>query len=326
MTTKQRFFIVAILSIFVSCVSEDTDSKEYNVVHGWPRLPENFLLGQVGGVDVDSHNHVFVFHRSDQVWRDEIPTDPINARTILSIDGKTGELVSAWGDTMFLIPHGLSVDSQDNIWVTDVGYHQVFKFSHEGELLLTFGEKGVPGLDGEHFDGPTDVAITPGGEFYVSDGYGNGRIAKFSAEGEFLFDWGTKGSEQGEFDLPHGIDLDPNGFVYVADRSNSRIQVFNGEGSFVAEWKSAELGRPWGLTVGEDNFVYVVDGGDFEASESPRSRVLKLDLDGNIIAAWGSYGKYDGQFVWAHDVGVGRDGGVYVGDVYYGMRIQKFEK
>ncbi len=220
--------------IVAQSFSSTTVSDSYHVVHGWPQLPEGFALGQVSGVGVDSHNHVFVFHRGD--------------RPILSFDDGTGKIIASWGDGMFAFPHGLTVDRQDNVWVTDTEHHQVFKFTHNGELLMTVGAKDVPGLDGNHFNGPTDVAVTPSGEFYVSDGYGNSRVAKFSNKGEFLFEWGGKGTQTGEFDLPHGIALDAQGRVYVADRSNARIQVFDGNGKFLAQWKSAELGRPWAHT------------------------------------------------------------------------------
>ena len=118
------------------------------------------------------------------------------------------------------------------------------------------------GLDGRHFNKPTDVAVAPDGSFYVSDGYGNSRVAKFSAKGEFLFDWGHKGDQPGEFDIPHGIARDGEGRIYVADRTNSRIQVFKGDGTFLYQWKSPELGRPWALSFGPDGRLYVVDGGD----------------------------------------------------------------
>ena len=282
----------------------------YQVVHGWPQLPEGFALGQVSGVDVDSHNHVFVFHRGDM--------------PVMCFEGSTGKIVASWGDGMFGRAHGLKVDDQDNVWMTDIGHHQVFKFSHEGKLLMTVGAKDVPGLDGNHFNQPTDVAVTSSGEFYVSDGYGNSRVAKFSRDGKFLFDWGRKGDKPGEFDLPHGIALDSQGRVYVADRSNSRIQVFDGNGKFLQHWKSTELGRPWGLRVGADGYLYVVDGGDMNPKPPDRGRVLKLDLQGIILEKWGSFGSCDGQFYWAHAVGVAKNGDVYVTDVHVGMRVQKF--
>jgi peptidylamidoglycolate lyase len=282
----------------------------YEVVHGWPQLPDGFALGQVSGVGVDSHNRIWVFHRGD--------------RPIMGFDGATGKLVASWGDGMFATAHGLTVDSKDNIWVTDVGHHQVYKFTNSGELLMVVGAKDVPGLDGRHFNQPTDVAVTPTGDFYVSDGYGNSRVAKFSADGEFLLDWGTHGDKPGQFDLPHGIALDPQGRVYVADRSNARIQVFDGDGKFLHQWKSEALGRPWGLTVAPDGYLYVVDGGDMNPKPPDRGRVLKLDLQGNILEKWGSFGSYDGQFYWAHDVAVAKNGDVYVTDVHLGMRVQKF--
>jgi peptidylamidoglycolate lyase len=118
---------------------------------------------------------------------------PISSPVILCFDGRTGALVASWGANRFLLPRGLRVDQDDNIWVTDIGLQQVLKFNHDGKLLMAVGEKGVAGLDGKHFNKPTDVAVAPDGSFYVSDGYGNSRVGEFSAKGEFIFDWGHKG-------------------------------------------------------------------------------------------------------------------------------------
>ncbi len=287
------------------------DMRSYQVVHGWPQLPEGFALGEVSGVSVDSHNHVFVFHRGD--------------RPILCFDGDSGEIVMSWGDGLFESAHGLDVDDQYNVWVTDVQRHQVFKFSHEGKLLMTLGEKGVPAWDETHFNQPTDVAVASSGYVYVSDGYGNHRIVKFSGDGKFLLEWGKEGDQPGEFGLPHGITVDTKGRVYVADRSNARIQVFDSDGSFLHQWKSTELGRPWGLEAGSDDYLYVADGGDPSPKLHDRDRGLKLDFRGNILAKWGSFGSYDGQFYWAHDIAVAENGDVYVTDVNHGMRVQKFK-
>ena len=144
------------------------------------------------------------------------------------------------------------------------------------------------------------------------------------ADGKFLFDWGTKGTAPGEFDLPHGIAMDARGRLYVADRANGRVQVFDPNGKFLDQWKSPELGRPWGMTVDADGFLYLIDGGDLNPKPPDRGRVLKMTLEGEILEEWGSFGSYDGQFYWAHDVGVGKDGAVYVVDVHLGMRVQKF--
>lgn len=289
-------------------------ASPYRVVHGWPQLPEGFTFGEVAGVGVDSHNHVFVFHRG-------------GVHPIMCFDGAMGRLLGSWGDKMFGTPHGLTVDGQDNVWVTDIKRHVVYKFSNEGNLLMTVGAKDVPGEDANHFYSPTDVAVAPNGEFYVADGYGNSRVAKFSSEGKFLLAWGKKGEEPGEFRIPHGISLDTQGRVYVADRGNSRVQIFDSGGRFLGQWKNAELGRPWDITIAADGYAYVVDGGQSDLSKPPdRGRVLKLDLQGRLLESWGRMGKYDGEFCWAHQVAVAKNGDVYVVDVGYGMRVQKFTR
>ncbi len=299
------------------------DPSNYRVQHEWPLLPNGYVLGQATGVGVDSHDHVFVFHRAGREWSDPFPATPIADPTIMVWDATTGELLARWGENRFIMPHGLSVDTEDNIWVTDVGLHQVLKFSHEGKLLLTVGEAGVIGSDETHFNLPTDVAVLPDGGFFVSDGYGNTRVVRFSASGEFRFDWGSKGTGPGEFDLPHGIDVDRQGRVYVADRGNARVQVFDQTGKYIAEWKSSELGRPYSIAVGNDDTAFVVDGGDQPDSLPDRSRAFQVDLNGQITTTFGRFGNYDGQFILAHDVAVGRDGAVYVVDAW-GRRVQKF--
>ena len=301
---------LALLVWLSPSVQATNESGSYQVVHGWPRLPDGFALGEVSGVGVDSHNHIFVFHRGD--------------RPVLCFDEETGDILASWGDGMFESAHGLAIDHQDNVWVTDNTTHQVFKFSHDGELLMTLGAKGVPGLDGNHFNKPTDVAVAADGEIFVSDGYGNSRISKFSSKGKFLLDWGHKGDASGEFHTPHGITLDSEGRVYVADRTNARIQVFDENGNFLHQFKSDQLGRPWGLEVGRDGYLYVVDGGDYRPQPPDRGRLLKLNTSGKILQTWSSFGSYDGQLYWGHDVAVSGKGNVYVTDVHLGMRVQKF--
>lgn len=298
-------------------------SDGYRVVHGWPKLPEGRILGQATGVGVDSHDHVFVFHRADREWSDTMPPAPIALPTVEIFDGATGEHLGRWGAGMFSMPHGLAVDGEDNIWLTDVGSHQVFKCAHDGRLLMTLGTKGVPGDDSAHFNLPTDVAVLPNGNFYVSDGYGNARVAEFSPNGGFLGEWGTKGSGPGQFNLPHGIAVDRDGNIYVADRSNARLEIFRPDRTFREEWKGDALGRPYGVSVGADSRVYVVDGGDQPASPPDRSKAHRLSPLGEIESTFGSFGNYDGQFVLGHDIAVGPDGAVYVVDAW-GKRVQKF--
>jgi peptidylamidoglycolate lyase len=218
------------------------------------------------------------------------------------------------------------VDDRDNIWVTDVDLHQVFKFSHDGTLRMSLGVAGTPGWDHQHFNKPTDVALAHDGSFYVSDGYGNRRIAKFSHEGRFLLEWGRAGDKPGEFNEVHNVVIDREGRVYVTDRINRRIQVFTGDGKFIYEWESEALGCPWALAYGADDFLYMVDGGDLSGCLPGRGRISRLGLDGNILEQWSSFGNYDGQLFWGHDIAVGKSGDVYVGEVNHGMRVQKFSR
>lgn len=321
----RRFFLpfASFVFLWAAWSGGAAETEPYSVVHGWPALPAGMVLGQVSGVAVDSHNHVFIFHRAELSWSTD-RSHPIASPTVLSFDGATGKLLSSWGENRFLEPHGLRVDASDNVWLTDRVLQQVFKFSHDGKLLLTIGTERVAGADATHFDKPTDVAFAADGSVYVSDGYGNNRVAKFSPDGKFLAEWGKKGTGPGEFDLPHGIAVDSSGRVYVADRGNSRIQVFDPSGKFLKVFKSDDLGRPWALTIGPDNLLYVVDGGDLKPNPPDRARILKLDLEGKILARWSRFGNYDGQIYWGHDVAVGKDMAVYVGDVFHGMRVQKF--
>ncbi|HEX2676937.1 MAG TPA: hypothetical protein VHM19_09865, partial [Polyangiales bacterium] len=150
-------------------------THSYAVVHGWPELSEGFVLGQVSGVAIDSHRHVFVFHRADHPWLDAPGTTVITAPTLLRLSADTGRIEASLGAGMFVVPHGLRIDAHDHLWVTDVGLHQVFELDHDGTVLRSFGTAGVPGADATHFDQPTDVAVAPDGGFYVSDGYGNSR-------------------------------------------------------------------------------------------------------------------------------------------------------
>jgi peptidylamidoglycolate lyase len=305
--------------------SEAKSSSTYQVVHGWPVLPSGESLGAVAGVGVNSHDNVFVFHRAGREWPASGVLDlkPIDGSTIAVFDGRSGVLLAQWGAKTFAMPHGLTVDREDNVWLTDVALQQVFKYSPDGKLLLTLGKRGVAGNDHTHFNRPTDVAAAPDGSFYVSDGYRNTRVLKFAADGKFLLQWGTKGNKPGQFDLPHGIALDAAGRVYVADRSNARVQVFEAEGRFVSEWKGAALGRPYDIAIGSGGNAFVADGGDQSPASPSRSGIAVVSPEGKVLERFGGFGTDEGQFSMAHDIAVAKDGSVYVGDTS-AKRVQKF--
>lgn len=320
---KLNFLLALIVfcSLSILAFSEDP-IVHYQVIHGWPQLPENSILDEVSAVAVDSENNIFVLQRGGRKWPDNDILDKslIEVPTIYIFDGSKGTLFKKWGEKLFALPHSITIDSNDNVWVADVALHQVFKFSHDGKLLLTLGEAGVPGDDTSHFNRPSDVAIAADGSFYVSDGYGNSRVLKFSAEGKFLFEWGKKGKAAGEFDLPHGIALDASGHVYVVDRQNARIQVFNDKGKYITEWKGSFI-MPQDIKIGEDGTAFIVDPGNDQPPD--RSGLLIVNKDGSLIERVGRYGNYDGQFLDPHWVALGKNGEVYVAD-FTGKRVQKF--
>lgn len=301
--------------------------EAYHLVPNWPRLPDGIVMGQVAGIGVDSSGDIFVFHRAERVWEgEELTLDLIPSPTMFVLNDEMGELIEWWGADMFVMPHGLTVDHEDNLWLTDVGLHQVFKFDRAGKLLMTLGERGVAGEDAQHFNMPTDVAVAPDGSFYVSDGYGNSRVIKFSSDGHHMISWGSKGTAPGQFDVPHNIALDSQGRVYIADRGNARLQIFDEGGQFIAEWKNKSLGRPWAVRISSTGNVFIIDGGDQSEFWPDRARILKLDSEGQILASFGSYGDAPGQFIWPHTIALDPDEELYIGEVSTGMRIQKFIK
>lgn len=332
---KRVWFFIAFLSPILLVVtvwvvkkiqaSPPASGEIYRVVRDWPQLPAGIILGQVSGVDVDSQGRVFVFHRADRIWTgQDFGLDMIQSSTVLILDGNTGQLLESRGADMFVLPHGLTIDNQDNLWLTDVGLHQVFKFDPSGNLLMTLGERGIKGEDEFHFNQPTDVAVAEDGSFYVSDGYGNSRVIKFSPDGKFVMSWGSAGDAPGQFNTPHSIALDSAGNVYVADRGNARLQSFTPSGIFIKEWKGEEFGRPWAVRFDTNGNMYVVDGGDQLNFLPDRARILKFDPNGNLLASFGSQGTKPGQFIWLHTIALGENGELYIGEVSTGMRIQKF--
>ena len=215
----------------------------YEEVKEWPRLPAGVQLGECAGVAVDVNGHVFVFHRPGRGF-DTAATEKLTEPVVLEIDPMSGALLHAWGANTFLVPHGITIDSANNVFLTDVGLQQVFKFSHDGKPLLALGEPRVGAWDAAHFNQPTDIAIRPDGTFYVSDGYVNSRVAIFDRNGKEIREWGKQGAGPSEFTNPHGLTFIPGSTdVLVADRENSRHDLAIGkDGSiYVAETRTKRV-------------------------------------------------------------------------------------
>lgn len=289
---------IAAAAMLAPSADRPAAAPPYKLVSDWPRLPDNIKLGQVTAAAADSADRLHIFHRGKQ---------PI---VVLDADGK---YLRSWGDGLIKTAHGLRIDGDGNVWVTDLGHHQVLKFDPRGKLLLTLGKKDEPGESKDQFNKPADVAFGPAGEVFVADGYGNARVVKFSRDGKYLKEWGKKGKGEGEFNLPHAICIDGQGRVYVGDRENNRVQVFDLEGKFLAQWK--DTGAPFGLFLTRDRHMLLADG---------RAHVAKvLDLEGKTVSRWGEKGGGPGQFTLPHGICVDSRGAVYVTEVN-GQRVQKF--
>lgn len=299
MPVTRLMFLSFLTSLLSGIIVADDDVPrprlpDYRVVAGWPELPASLKLGPVSAVAADSTGRVVILQRAQP--------------PLLAFDDN-GKFLRSWGEGLTKNPHGLRIDSDDNVWITDTGHHLVMKFDSAGKLLLTLGKKDQPGDGSDQFNRPTDTAVAPTGEIYVADGYGNARIVKFSKEGKYLKEWGKKGAGQGEFNLPHSICLDGKGRLYVGDRENNRVQVFDADGKFLAEWK--ESGAPYGLFLRNDQ-LFVADG---------RARwIMVLGPQGKPVGRW-STGEGDDNA--PHWVCVDKHGAVYVAFVG-GRRVQKF--
>lgn len=296
----------------------------YVLVEDWPKLPKDLVLGNPTGLGIDSENNILVFHRANRVWQEPMPEDKIKENTILTLNKQTGEVLKSWGADLFIMPHGLEIDKENNVWVTDVALHQIFKFNSEGNLLLTLGEAKVPGNDSSHFNLPTDIAVSDDGSFYVSDGYGNSRVVKYSKDGTYLYEWGKFGNKQGEFNIPHGIDLDKKGNVYIADRENNRIQKFDAEGNFIAVWQNKITEQLYSVTIdNKNNHLFGIDYMTVNDTVVKGSDIFRFDLNTNLQMQFGRTGFYDGPISRYHDILIDDEESIYVGDIL-GNKVQKF--
>jgi sugar lactone lactonase YvrE len=254
-------------SVYPSVAWAQTDAvpnsqpNPYVTVENWAKLPEGRMWGSTSAVDIDRDGKsVWVAERcgaNSCAGKNDPP--------ILKFDA-AGKLVKAFGEGLLIFPHGIYVDKDDNVWVTDGQAangkgHQVFKFSPDGKVLMILGKAGVAGDGPDTFNQPDDVVVAPNGDIFVADGHtpekNNARIVKFTKDGKFIKQWGGHGSGPGQFEVPHALAFDSQGRLFVGDRANNRIQIFDQDGNFIAQWK--QFGRPSGIFIDKGDVLYVTD-------------------------------------------------------------------
>lgn len=279
-----------------------TGKYTYELVQDWGEVPAGWELGWIPGVAVDSLDRVYAFCRSDP---------PV------IIFNREGDFIGSWGGDVLKGAHGIFIGPDDSVYCIDWAAHVVRKFTSDGRLLLTIGKPDCPASDGEPFNRPTDAAVSPTGEIYVSDGYGQSRVHKFSPTGELLLSWGTPGDGPGQFDLPHCVWFDRRGRVLVVDRGNNRIQVFDPDGEFICQWTGFLL--PDDLYVDDQDIVYVAE---------LEKRVSILNLDGEVLARWGNE-SHDAPSPFLgspHGIWADSHGDLYVSGVHQNHSLQKFAR
>ena len=291
-------------------IPQEAPPLDYVAVPNPLQVPENVNMGASSDVAFDSKGHLFVLSRG--------------ANPITEFD-ENGKFVRTIGEGLFTRSHGLRIAKDGSIWATDVGAHTVMHLSPDGQVLMTLGTKGKAGEWNEAagsrlFNEPNDIVIAPNGDLFVTQGHtpgpgkGDPRVLKFDKGGNFIKTWGGKGTDQGKFDVAHGIAIDAKGLLWVTDRENQRIQIFDQDGKYVREIKYA--GLPCSLDIGRDN-IYMVNGF--------AGQVLKMDLEGKVLAAAGKPGNGVGEFGEAHFIAVSPKGEIYVADSV-NRAVQKFVK
>ena len=276
-------------------------THQYTVEENWWTLPDGWEFGWIPAVAVDSQDRVYVYSRSEHP---------------MVVFDRDGNFLTSWGDDILKDAHGIFIDADDNIYCVERETHVMHKFTTDGELLMTLGTMDIPGAEGEPFNLPTDFALGPDGEMFISDGYGNARIHKYSPDGELIKSWGKPGTGPGEFDLPHCVRVDPRNRVMVADRENNRIQFFTLDGEYIEEW--SDLLQPDTIFIDDDDLVYVAE---------LEQRISIMTLDGEVISQWSSErgSTVPGEFLACpHGIWLDSHGDMYVGEVQADARLQKY--
>lgn len=277
----------------------------YEVVEDWAKLPDGWTFGWIPAVAVDSQDRVFVYSRSEHP---------------LVLFDREGNFLEEWGADILQDAHGLYIDGEDNLFCTERNTHCVYKFDRTGKLLMTLGTPGQEGAsDGEPFRLPTDVGIASTGEIFVSDGYGNARVHKYSADGKLIKSWGSWGDGPSQFGLSHCVRVDRYDRVWVCDRENNRIEFFDLEGNFTGEWTG--LAHP-------DTIFFDVDEDVVYVAELDQ-QVSIFDFNHNLLAQWGGRqpSEKPGEFrACPHGIWVDSHGDLYVGEVQTDGHLQKFAR
>jgi DNA-binding beta-propeller fold protein YncE len=271
----------------------------------WAQLPKGYNFGECSGVDIDKQGNVWVFNRGH--W------------PVIEFD-RSGKMLRSWTEETFRVKsaHGMRVGPDGNLWAVDVEGHVVFKMTPEGRVLMVLGNRQTTPGNNESEDGfnrPTNVGFLPNGNFLVADGYVNSRVVEFNAAGEHVRHWGKKGTGDGEFNLVHDVAVDNHQRIYIADRNNERVQVFDDKGKFLAKWTG--MGSPWGLYyVAKDNAIYMCDG--------KYNRILKLNMEGQVQGVLSSWGKAPGKLDYVHSIAVDpEDSSIYTVEIK-NWRVQKW--
>jgi len=347
----KRFVIVLLFLLSPALLAQQAVPEiPFDSVPNFFKLPSDLHLGEASGVAVNSKGHIFVFNRGNTTG----PAYGATAAQILEF-GPDGKYLREIGHNLYAwsFAHTVRVDKDDNIWAVDKGSDMVVKFNPEGRVVMVFGRKKEasdeagpwtrvnpprPPVDGQ-FRQPTDVTWDPAGNIFISDGYINSRVAKFDKNGDWVKSWGQPGATApAEFNTPHSIAADAKGNIYVADRGNRRIQVFDSDGKFLREMKIdvpvppdakpwmgatpnaqqalAQSGAPWALciTPGPNQYLY--------SSDAFPGRVYKLTLDGKVLGVLGKSGRQPKQFGWIHEIACPSENEIYVAEIL-NWRVQK---
>src|SRR5262249_34954751 len=276
-------------SVVAQAPDPNSAPNPYRVEEGWAKLPEGRKWGSTASVEVDADGKsIWTFDRcaaNDCIGSSLAPVQKFDS---------SGKLVTSFGANMFIRPHGLHIDRQGNIWTSDQNGqdgkgHAVYKFSPDGKVLMTLGKPGVAGDTPDTFREPTDIYVAPNGDIFVTNGHdekGPGRVVKFSKDGKFIKQWGKNGSGPGEFSVPHSLAMDSAGRLFVADRGNNRIQIFDQDGKFLSEMR--QFGRPSGIYIDKNDILYVADhqSGDNGTTNVPFKKGIRIGSlkDGKVAA------------------------------------------